>query len=198
MTTTILIHQRCPKGSFPRTQCTQVIAIGHTVMPRTGHGPETSSSWPPRLRRSAEDLLCTLSQSVSAETSTCPQAARDRPVMPRSVAVIGRRARRKRLASAALCWLRSFCPLQEGGRPWTATTTPEHPFEPTGKRRRGFPLASLALSGAIASSASTPNSSRNSAGTTCARAARVAAFRRCCRGTGRFDGAQADYYVRDR
>ena len=87
--------------------------------------------------------------------------------------------------------------LNEGGRSCTATTTPEHPFEPASKRRRGFPPVSLALSGAIASSASTPSLSRNSAGTTCARAVRAAAFRRCCRGSGRFDGVQADYYVRD-
>src|SRR5690349_18118850 len=64
----------------------------------------------------------------------------------------------------------------KGGPSCTATTTPRHPFEPSSKRRRGFPLASLALSEAIASSGSTPNSSRNSAGTTCARAARAAAF----------------------
>ena len=85
----------------------------------------------------------------------------------------------------------------EGGRSCTATTILRHPFEPSGKRRRGFPLASPTSSAATGSSASTPNSSKSSAGTTCARAARVAAFRRCCRRTGRFDGVQADYYVRD-
>ena len=82
----------------------------------------------------------------------------------------------------------------KGGPSCTATTTPRHPFEPSSKRRRGFPLASLALSGAIASSASTPNSSRNSAGTTCARAARAAAFKRCCLQTGRFDGSPRGYF----
>ena len=70
-------------------------------------------------------------------------------------------------------------------------------FEPASKRRRGFPPASPALSGAIASSASTPSLSRNSAGMTCARAVRAVAFRRCCRRPGRFDGVQADYYIRD-
>jgi len=61
----------------------------------------------------------------------------------------------------------------------------------------GVPLANRASSEALASSAPTPSSSRNSAGTTCARATRAAAFRRCCRRTGRFDGVQAGYYVRD-
>jgi hypothetical protein len=37
-----------------------------------------------------------------------------------------------------------------------------------------------------------------SAGTTRARAVLAAGFRRCCRGTGRFDGTQGSYYVRDR
>ena len=73
----------------------------------------------------------------------------------------------------------------------------ETSFEPSGKRRRGFPLASPASSAATGSSASIPNSSKSLAGTTCARVARPAAFRRCCRRTGRFDGVQADYYVRD-
>ena len=75
--------------------------------------------------------------------------------------------------------------------------TETSPVEPSGKRRRGFPLASPASSAATGSSASAPNSSRSPAGTTCARAARAAASRRCCRRTGRFDGVQADYYVRN-
>jgi hypothetical protein len=90
------------------------------------------------------------------------------------------------------------CSYREGGRSWTATTTPRRPFEPSSKRRRGFPLAKHASSGAIASSAPTPNSLRSSAATTRARAARAAAFRRCCRSAGRFDGVPSDYYVRDR
>jgi hypothetical protein len=32
---------------------------------------------------------------------------------------------------------------------------------------------------------------------TFAHAAQAAAFRRCCRRTGHFDGSQANYYVRD-
>ena len=104
---------------------------------------------------------------------------------------------RKQLAAAALAGYDPPTRRNEGGRSCTATTTPNHPFEPASKRRRRFPPVSLALSGAIASSASTPSSSRNSAETTCAHAARAAAFRRCCRGTGRFDGVQAEYYVRD-
>ena len=31
-----------------------------------------------------------------------------------------------------------------------------------------------------------------------AHVALAGAFRRCCRSTGRFDGAQAAYYIRDR
>jgi hypothetical protein len=76
--------------------------------------------------------------------------------------------------------------------------TPKRPFEPTSKRRRGFPLASPASSAVIASSASTPSWSRNSAAMIRARADPVAAFRNCCRSSGRFDGAPAAYYVRDR
>ena len=44
----------------------------------------------------------------------------------------------------------------------------------------------------------TPSSLRSSAVTTHARAALAAAFRRCCRSAGRFDGAPAGYSVRDR
>ena len=71
-------------------------------------------------------------------------------------------------------------------------------LSPQASAAGGFPLASLALSAGTASSAPAPNSSKSSAGTTRARAAQAAAFRRCCRGTGRFDGVQADYYVRDK
>jgi hypothetical protein len=43
-----------------------------------------------------------------------------------------------------------------GGRPCTEITTLRRPFEPTSKRRRGFPLASPTSSAATGSSASTP------------------------------------------
>jgi hypothetical protein len=92
----------------------------------------------------------------------------------------------KWLAAAAPYRLPSCCWLPHlGGPSWTATTTPRRPFEPTGKRRWGFPLASPALSAAAASSASIPSSWRSWAGTTRAHAARAVAFRRCCRKTGR-------------
>jgi hypothetical protein len=87
---------------------------------------------------------------------------------------------------------------ETGGWLCTAIVTPRRPFEPASKRRRGFPLASPASSAATASWASTPNWSRNSAAMILARAGPAAAFRRCCRRTGRFDGAPAGYYVRDR
>jgi hypothetical protein len=86
----------------------------------------------------------------------------------------------------------------QGGIPCTATATPRRPFEPSSKRRRGFPLASPASSAVIASSASTQSLSKNSGGTILAHVDPVAAFRKCCRRTGRFDGAPASYYVRDR
>jgi len=98
---------------------------------------------------------------------------------------------------AVLAMIAVLCSLVLGRTSWTVTRTLKHPFEPSSKRRRGFPLASPASSVATASSASTPNSSRRSAGTTRARAVRAAAFRRCCRRTGRFDGTQGNYYVRD-
>ena len=105
---------------------------------------------------------------------------------------------RKTARATVLYWLRSPRSLRQGRTTCTTTTTPRHPFEPSGKRRRGFPLASPASSRAIASSAPAPSSWKNLAGTTCARAVRAAAFRRCCRRTGRFDGVQANYYVRDK
>ena len=74
----------------------------------------------------------------------------------------------------------------------------EASFEPTSKRRRGFPLANPASSAAIASWAPTLNSSRSSAATTHVRAGQDGVFRHCCRRTGRFDGTPAAYYVRDR
>ncbi len=46
---------------------------------------------------------------------------------------------------------------RRGGRPCTAIVTPRRPFEPTSKRRRGFPLANPASSGATALLASTPS-----------------------------------------
>jgi hypothetical protein len=46
------------------------------------YSPETSFSWPPRLRRSRGSALYTISQAVSAETRICPQAAQEHPVMP--------------------------------------------------------------------------------------------------------------------
>jgi len=79
------------------------------------------------------------------------------------------------------------------GAPWPGDAR----FWQVPRSRWGFPLASPASSAATASSASTPNSWRISAGTTRARAVRAAAFRRCCRRSGRFDGAQGNYYVRD-
>jgi hypothetical protein len=87
---------------------------------------------------------------------------------------------------------------ERGGRPCTAIVTPGRPFEPTSKRRRGFPLASPASSAATASLASILSSSRSLGVTILVRADQAAAFRRCCRGSGRFDGAPAGYYVRDR
>jgi len=85
----------------------------------------------------------------------------------------------KRLTAAAQHWLQSVpCPFRrQGGRPCIAITPPRRPFELASKRRRGFPLASPASSAAIESSASTPSSSRSSAGTIHARAVRAAAFR---------------------
>jgi hypothetical protein len=88
--------------------------------------------------------------------------------------------------------------LRDRRMPWTAIVTPGRPFEPASKRRRGFPLARPASSAATASLASTQNWSRNSAAMILARAGPAAAFRQCCRRTGRFDGAPAGYYVRDR
>jgi hypothetical protein len=87
---------------------------------------------------------------------------------------------------------------RQGGKPCTATATPKRPFEPTSKRRRGFPLASPTLSAATASSALTPSSWKSSVATIPARADPAAVFRHCCRRTGRFDGTPASYYVRDR
>jgi hypothetical protein len=74
-------------------------------------------------------------------------------------------------------WLRSPRPLpRRGGRPCTATAKPRRPFEPTSKRRRGFPLASPASSAATASSALTPSGWRSSGATISARADPAAAF----------------------
>jgi hypothetical protein len=120
-----------------------------------------------------------------------PEGAVKRPLLPR-IAFLQKTLRGSR---AMLAMILVRIGLREAS--WTATRTPKHPFEPSSKRRRGFPLASPASSAATASSAPTPNSSRGSAATTPARAARAAAFRRCCRRTGRFDGTQANYYVRD-
>jgi hypothetical protein len=84
------------------------------------------------------------------------------------------------------------------GRPsCAATKTSRRPFEPTSKRRRGFPLARPTSSGESGSSARTPNWWRSSAARTRARADPGAGFRRCCRPSGRFDDSNGHYYVRD-
>jgi len=62
---------------------------------------------------------------------------------------------------------------------------------------QGVPSARPASSAATESSASTRSWWRSSAGTTRAPAAPDGAFKRCCRATGRHDGTQGDYYVRD-
>jgi hypothetical protein len=130
-----------------------------------------------------------------------PRTVRKRPLLPHPVRYrcMGQaRPIKKWLAPATERWLRSCCfPLSQGGRSCIAMTTPRRPFEPTSKRRRGFPLASPVSSAATASSASAKSSSKSSAATTRAHAAQAAAFRRCCRESGRFDGAQGGYYVRD-
>ena len=83
------------------------------LMPRTGYSPETSCSWPPRLRRFRGNALCTLSQGVSAETRICPQAAQERPVMPRTGRGVGLDGPR-RFRGNAFTWReqRSVTPLR--------------------------------------------------------------------------------------
>lgn len=76
--------------------------------------------------------------------------------------------------------------------------TPRRLFEPSSKRRGGFPLASPTSSAATVSLASTLSWSRNSGVMILVPADPATAFRQCCRTTGRFDGGPASYYVRDR
>src|SRR5207247_10868334 len=96
---------------------------------------------------------------------------------------------------AAFVWSVRY--FDRGGRSWTAILTPRRPFEPTSKRRRGFPLARPRSNAATGSSARTPNWWKSSAATTRARADPGGGFRRCCRPTGRFDDTLGHHYVRD-
>ena len=137
----------------------------------------------------------TRNQSPTRRRAARPQARQTERHAADPAKNASRRPRRAGYDPSAY-WQTSAETQRRSGPSWTVTTL-ERLFESSSKRRRGFPLASLTSSGAIASSVSTPSLSRSLAGTTRARAGQAAAFRRCCRRTGRYDGARAAYYVRD-